>query len=742
MAAAAAAFALLAAGLASGPRAQAEEASASDLSSDANVIDGHYIVVFDDSAEGVRAETTAREAALDFDSERRYRSAIEGFSAELSDSQARALSADPKIDFVSEDRRVTASASVPLAAGEGTPPTGVRRVQAATSTQVRQASGVNVAVIDTGIQLTHPDLNAADGIDCVSPGTPADDGNGHGTHVAGTIGAENDGAGVVGVAPGTRTYAVRVLNNGGSGSWSQVICGIDWVAANAATLDIGVANMSLGGGAPPLLTCATTTDAMHEAICNATDDGVNFAVAAGNSAQDFDYVPAPDSPAAYPEALTVTAVSDSDGAPGGSGGAPSCRSGETDDARASFSSFALTPAGRAHTIAAPGVCINSTWIGSGYRTISGTSMATPHIAGLVALCINEAGVDGPCAGLTPAEVIAEMRSDAQSYSTASPDYGFLRDPLHSPLSSYFGYLSVLPGASPPPPSSPPPSPPAAPPNDNFAAAIDLGSGASATRSGTNVAATSEPSEPQPAADPGGASVWYRWTAPASGPTELDLCGSSYDTLISVHTGSTLAGLTELASNDDYCGLSSRVAFQATAGVTYRIAVDGWNGGSGPKQGTFQLDLQAAAAPPSPPQQPAPPPVGDDDPPPAPPPPSPARDTAPPRIEIDGRNRQPLDRTIELVASCDEACTATATGALKLRGPDRPPSAADLKLEPVSPRLAAGVPQAMRLRLTDAGLKAARRAVRAGREAFARVRVTATDGSLNSSEARFEAQLGR
>jgi subtilisin family serine protease len=415
--------------------------------------DGRYIVVYDADAESVKAETDARERRDGFDARYRYRHALKGFAAKLSPKQVERLRADAEIATVTPDYPVSAVGSVPLAAGEQAPPAGVRRIEAATTSSTRQASSAGVAVIDTGIDLAHPDLNAVDGVNCVNPGSPARDDNGHGTHVAGTIAARNNGSGVVGVAPGTKLFAVKVLNGAGDGTQSSVICGIEWVTANAAAQNIKVANMSLGGAGARLGTCPTTTDPQHKAFCDSTAAGVTYAVAAGNSGWDFDYAPVPDVPAAYPEALTVTAITDSDGAPGARGVAPACDPGERDDRYASYSNYASTSAGQAHTIAAPGTCVTSTWPGGGYDTISGTSMATPHVAGAVALCLGEAGASGPCTGLTPAQIAQRMRSDAQSRTSTTPSYGFTGDPLHSPVAGrYYGYLdwSGIPGAPPPP----------------------------------------------------------------------------------------------------------------------------------------------------------------------------------------------------------------------------------------------------------------------------------------------------
>ncbi len=409
-------------------------------------IAGSYIAVYRPSVEGIKRKTDKLESELGFTDELLYRHALEGFAAELTPSQARRLEAEPAIVSLEPDRRVEAFGSGPLAPGEPTPPAGVRRIEAATTSTAREASSVNVAVIDTGIDLSHPDLNAATGTNCVTPGASAQDDNGHGTHVAGTIAAKNNGAGVVGVGPGTRVYAAKVLNKTGSGSWSQIICGIDWVTGTRTDADpsndIAVANMSLGGlGSATDNKACGASSALHEAICRSTAEGVTYSVAAGNDGWAFPHPTLPDVPAVYPEVITVTAVADSDGQGGAVGPAPSCRTGETDDRYASFSNYSDNAADNSHTIAAPGVCTTSTWLNGGYNTISGTSMATPHVTGLIALCLGEAGAGGPCAGLTPAQIIQRVRGDAESHTTATPSYGFNGDPVRPVTGRYFGYLS-------------------------------------------------------------------------------------------------------------------------------------------------------------------------------------------------------------------------------------------------------------------------------------------------------------
>jgi subtilisin len=387
-----------------------------------------YIVVLQDDAADVPAIASEHARAYGLTVEHTYQSALKGYAAVIPLARLAEVRNNASVRFVSEDRPVFAVAQ--------SIPTGIDRIQADASISQQSGNGTGtvsgpaVAVIDTG-SGPHPDLTVAGGVNC-STGASFNDGNGHGTHVAGTIGAIDNDTGVVGVAPGVRIYSVRVLNNAGSGSWSSVACGIDWVTKNAATFGIKVANMSLGGSGSDDGNCGkSNNDALHLAICNSVAAGVTYVVAAGNDGADF----AASVPAAYNEVLTVTAIADFNGSPGG-GAAATCRS-DVDDTAADFSNF--TTAGSSdegHTIAAPGVCIASTWKGGGYKTISGTSMATPHVTGAVALCL----ASGNCAG-TPTQVRSKLLSDA---AATGATYGFVGDP-HTPITSksktlYYGYL--------------------------------------------------------------------------------------------------------------------------------------------------------------------------------------------------------------------------------------------------------------------------------------------------------------
>jgi subtilisin len=334
-----------------------------------------------------------------------YRYAIRGYSARMSASAAAQIAADPRVLLVQPDGTATVAAQ--------TLPTGIDRVDAELSPTARingvdERVNVDVAVIDTGIDFTHPDLNVfTAGAKNCSTGTSAKDGNGHGTHVSGTIGALDNGIGVVGVAPGARVWPVRVLNNSGSGSFADIICGIDYVTAHAS--EIEVASMSLGGSGSDSA-CGSNRDAMHEAICRSVAAGVTYVVAAGNSAADASsFVPA-----AYDEVITVSALADFNGQPGG-GAAPTCRT-DVDDTFADFSNF-----GADVDLIAPGVCILSTWKGGTYNTISGTSMATPHVSGAAALYKSTHPSDSPSSVKSALQAAATLNWNTATDPDGSAD---------------------------------------------------------------------------------------------------------------------------------------------------------------------------------------------------------------------------------------------------------------------------------------------------------------------------------
>jgi subtilisin len=249
-------------------------------------------------------------------------------------------------------------------------PTGIDRIDAESSLQNNNSTaGVNatIAVIDTGIDLDHPDLNVIQDITFVPNTSNGNDRQGHGTHVAGTAAAKDDSLGVVGVAPGAKLIAVKVFD-GRTAPRGQILAGINWVADNADKID--VANLSFGG---------TPSIAEDVAVKRAIQNGVTMVVAAGNDNRDA----SGESPARVQEAITVSAIADTDGKCGGNGplvrGGPS--HGQSDDSFAIFSNY-----GEVVDLAAPGVRINSTQPGGGYdHRYDGTSMAAPHVTGAAAL---------------------------------------------------------------------------------------------------------------------------------------------------------------------------------------------------------------------------------------------------------------------------------------------------------------------------------------------------------------------
>jgi len=254
---------------------------------------------------------------------------------------------------------------------------GVNRIDADLAWTSSKGAGIKVAIIDSGIDLDHPDLNVAGGYNAIKSHKSWDDDYGHGTHVAGIVAALDNDIGVIGTAPMVDLYAVKVLNRAGVGFASDIIEGLQWCIDN----EIQVANMSIGSSG--------SSDAYHAAIAAAKAAGITIVAAAGNNgAYDGSIV----WPARWPETIAVSATNENDGL-------------------AYFSSY-----GEEIDLAAPGQAINSTWNDGGYHIGSGTSMATPHVAGTAALILADpylkcdTNSDGSC---TPDEVQARLETTAE-----------------------------------------------------------------------------------------------------------------------------------------------------------------------------------------------------------------------------------------------------------------------------------------------------------------------------------------
>jgi len=338
-----------------------------------------------------------------------YKHALNGLAVKGSPEKIDKIRNDPQVLFVEQDKVFHIFAQ--------SMPTGIDRINAELNT-IANIDGTNdlldvdIAIIDTGIDPSHPDLNVVGGVNYVNSAPNGwVDGHGHGTHVAGTAAASDNSIGVVGVAPDARLWAVKVLDDSGFGTLIDVIQGIDWVTANAGVID--VANLSLGGFGTDDGNCGYSNfDSFHTAICNSVAQGVVYVVAAGNSnANAMNTIPA-----SYDEVTTVSAVADFDGLPGGNG-SPTCRI-DVDDTFADFSNY-----GHDVDIAAPGVCILSTWKDGSYVYASGTSMASPHVAGAAALYIIE---NGKPTNSAQVELVKQGLIDSATPQT-HPD-GFTGDP--------------------------------------------------------------------------------------------------------------------------------------------------------------------------------------------------------------------------------------------------------------------------------------------------------------------------
>lgn len=350
-------------------------------------IAGSYIVTLDESAADAGSKA-GKELAAEYGAKikKTYSSALNGYAVELSEAQARKFAADPAVESVVQNRVFTISGTQPNPPSWGLDRIDQRALPLNQSYTYPDSAGEGVTayIIDTGVRITHGDFGgrASYGYDAIDNDNTAQDGNGHGTHVAATV-----AGGSYGVAKKAKVVGVRVLNNSGSGTTAQVVAGIDWVTQNA--VKPAVANMSLGGG---------VDTALDTAVRNSIASGITYAIAAGNDGSNASNT----SPARVTEAITVGSTTST-------------------DARSSFSNY-----GSVLDIFAPGSSITSAWntSDSATNTISGTSMATPHVAGAAALHL----ADNRTA--TPAQVSSALTNAATSNVVGNPGSGSPNRLLH------------------------------------------------------------------------------------------------------------------------------------------------------------------------------------------------------------------------------------------------------------------------------------------------------------------------
>jgi subtilisin family serine protease len=369
----------------------------SKLHRKANKIQNNYIVVLDDAVIGDRGPYSIAPYMAD-DMARLYRGkvkhvyqhALNGFAVEMSEADAEALSQDYRVQYVEEDGPVTATTT------QNNPPWGLDRIDQrdlplnAQYTYTPTGAGVHAYIIDTGIRRTHSQFGgrAVVGFDSIGDGQNTNDCNGHGTHVSGTVGGST-----YGVAKGVTLHAVRVLDCSGNGTDATVIAGVDWVTANRVLP--AVANMSLGGGA---------SSALDTSVQNSINAGVTYAVAAGN---DYGANACNSSPSRVAAAITVGSTTST-------------------DAKSDFSNI-----GTCLDLFAPGSLILSSWNTSdtATNTISGTSMATPHVTGVAALYLQNN------TNASPATVASAIISTSTTNHLTGIGTGSPNRLLYSPLTT-------------------------------------------------------------------------------------------------------------------------------------------------------------------------------------------------------------------------------------------------------------------------------------------------------------------
>lgn len=335
----------------------------------ANIIPNQYIIYLQDNKE----ESNSIDPVEFYNSELKdtgtellyvYYDVVKGLAIKIPNEKVlEQLKNNPLVSYMGNDRKI--SAFIDTHTENQIIPASVDRVEDGESLNNINPNFVDadIAILDTGIDLDHPDLNVFHERSFI-PGTiNADDDHGHGTHLAGVAAAKDNSFGMVGIAPGARLWAIKVLESSGMGEISTLIKGLDYITQHQNEVDVAV--LSLG--------CECESGALNIAINNSIKAGITIVVAAGNEGKDAGTF----TPANNPEVITVSAIADTDGKCGGNG--PPTPYG-ADDMLASFSNY-----GNVVDISAPGVDIYSTFKSNSYTKLTGTSMAAPHVAGAAAL---------------------------------------------------------------------------------------------------------------------------------------------------------------------------------------------------------------------------------------------------------------------------------------------------------------------------------------------------------------------